>query len=157
MGEENKGSDQEGGGPKGNVSLEVEIGGEKKTVTAEDYVNLVNMQEGATKKSEAAAAAIKAAERYGVSVKDFVEHAEGTMGAFTTLVDQGVIDNTGKVITKQELDDLSKKDDGIVSKDDVPLTGILKKIDTASKALEGIEGRIESVEKDQLRILHRDI
>ncbi len=152
-------SGQEDKGQKGNAVLEVEIGGEVKKVTAEDYTNLVNMQKGATDKSEAAAAAIKAAERYGVSVKDFVEHAEGTMGAFTTLVDQGVIDNTGKVISSEGMGDTSEgSEDSEGDGGQAPeLTGMLKKLSTATKALENIEGRMESVEKDQLRILHRDI
>jgi len=144
---------------QGNTGLEIEVDGEKKTVTAEDYMNLVNIQKSATTKFQSAAAAVQAAERYGVSVEDFINHAEGTMGAFSELVNQGIIDATGKVVEKKSSSDDNDPNKGgpDLSKVTPEVVSLLKKVDLVSSAIEEINKRTEGLERDQLRILQRDI
>lgn len=91
--------------PEGNsdqppTSLTVKIGEEDKTFTVEDIVNLQAQQASATQASQAAAAAIQAAERYGVDTPTYVAEAESSFAIVQDLLQAGIIDDKGKPVTQ---------------------------------------------------------
>lgn len=152
-----------GGDPKpsdGNATLKVDVNGEAKTVTADDVKNLFEMQSSATVNLQKAAAAIKAAEKYNVSVEDFIQHAEGTMGAFAQLVDQGIINERGELITKSPGVTTPAGEEPKLNLDgikDPTVAALVKKVDTVMSAIDKIGKVTSGLEKDNLRLLEREI
>jgi len=82
-------------------SIVVKVGEEDKTFTAEDVSNLLAQQASATQKSQEVAGITQAAERYGVSVDELLENAEGSFTLMNTLIDKGIIDEQGNIVEKK--------------------------------------------------------
>jgi hypothetical protein len=76
----------------------LDVDGESRTFTAADVQNLLNQQASATQKSQQAKAILDSAERYGLSVDDYLANAEGSFNVMTKLLDQGIIDEKGNVV-----------------------------------------------------------
>jgi len=145
------------GDPQGgadNAGVEIEVNGEKKVLTAEQVTNLLGQNASMEKKLESAAAALKAAEKYEVTVPEMLQSMEGSFATMTKLVDAGVIDKQGNLINKEpeKTDPDPKGDPNVDPKANVDLAGMTKKFDTVAKAMEDIVGRIDGIERDQGRL-----
>ena len=72
-----------------------------KAYTPEDVTKLINSQATATQAMQEVAEIKAAAEKYGIDPKTFVEQAEGSFSVMSSLMDQGVIDNKGTLLRKE--------------------------------------------------------
>jgi len=88
------------GDGKEDQKVVMEIDGEEKTFTADDITNLLAQGAASTQKSQQVAGILQAAERYGVSVEQYLQNAEGTFGVMSKLMDEGIIDEKGTIIQK---------------------------------------------------------
>jgi len=102
---------------------------------------------------------LKMAERYGVTPTDMVGHMENTFAAFTKLIDEGIIDAQGNLVSKGEPKVL------VVPKSPAPgeptsepsdphVKALLKKLEVIETALGGVAKKTENLESSQYRILH---
>lgn len=92
--------DQEGSGTSDQTkpaALEIE----GKTYSQEDLTNLVKQHGEITQKSQLASKALTAAERYQVDVDTYVQNAEASFALMNQLIQEGVIDESGKIIKKE--------------------------------------------------------
>ena len=142
--------------PEKPVSLTIEIDGKEETVTAEDVVNLRAQQASATQKTQQVAAVIQAAEKFGMSPEDYVAQAEGAFGVMGTLMQDGVIDNTGQLLTKKVLD---VKPDGIppVIKPPEAQAELEERLENLEKVLKTIPGEFEALRQDQTYVIRADL
>lgn len=113
----NKGGSQNGsqqGGKDGNNSdkITVRIGEESKTLTADDVKGLLEKEASVTQKAQSVAEVMKAADRYGLTPEEFLLQSEGAFRTMANLMDHGVIDKTGKIITESKPKDEGAKNRG---------------------------------------------
>ncbi len=145
------------------ASIEIELeGGEKKTMSAEDVGNLYAQQAGATKATQTAAEVVAAAKKYNLSVEDYVSHAEGAFAIGAKLVEDGIIDEQGEIIEKKKPEPGKKitvapKLDEQVAGLDAETIANLKTLGTVTKALEGVNERMGSLEEDQASLIRGNL
>jgi len=138
-----------------NAGVEIEVNGEKKFFKPDDITNLLGRSVEMEKKLESAAAALKAAEKYEVSVPEMLQSMEGSFAAMSNLVEAGVIDKQGNLIQKEEKEpDPSLREDPNKdpSKQSLDVTGVSRQLETVNKAMQSIVGRLDNVERDQGRL-----
>lgn len=124
----------------------------EKEYTAKDVENLLARETSLTQESQKVAALRNAAEKYGVSVEDYVTNADGALGIAAQLIEDGVIDNRGKLIKKEEKPDKDHVDPLTIghqqaqSKEDGRLAGLIKAVEEQNKT-------IEELRKDNTNVL----
>lgn len=139
-----------------NDKITVKVGEEEKTFTATDITNLINQSSEATQKAQQTAAIVQAAERYGVSVDQLLQNAEGSFGVMSKLMDAGIIDERGEIIEKRA-GDPPKGDDPLKNlfnqpSGDPPVAGT-KQLEVAMKGLmEPLTKQIETLTETTSRL-----
>jgi hypothetical protein len=91
--------DGSGGSSGKSTPAPIEIEGKQYTV--DDIKNIVAQQGSATKAAQDAAAALTAAQRYGVDVGSYVQQSEASFALMQDLIAKGIIDESGKLIEKK--------------------------------------------------------
>jgi len=144
----------EGGESTGTKSISVEVDGEAKEFSAEDVGNLLAQQASATQKTQVAAPIIKAAERYGVSVEDYLHNSEGSLALMNELVDKGVIDEHGTIL-KKDPEPSPKPDLNLQKKEgETPPEGFEKKLAIALKATtDPLMEKMSKLESDNILLM----
>jgi hypothetical protein len=88
--------DESGSGQSNQTTpAPIEIDG--KSYTVDDIKNVLTQQAEVTQKSQLASKALTAAERYQVDVDTYVQNAEASFALMNELIQQGVIDESGKI------------------------------------------------------------
>jgi hypothetical protein len=158
-------ADNDGGGEEKNVSptnaTELKIG--DKVVTAKDVENLLNQQASLTQESQKVAALRSVADKYGVNIDTYVKNAEGAIAIASKLMEEGVLDEHGNLVKKEEGKQLGVGDGNRLNLDghqkteikpDPRMDGLVKAIDEINKKLTTRDKDITSVMKLGLK---RDI
>lgn len=155
--------DKASGGEKTETSstnaTEIKIG--DKVIPVKDIENLLSQQAAMTQESQKIAALRNTADKYGVSVEDYVRNAEGAIAITAKLMEDGTLDEHGNLVRGE----VKKMDDTHVSplnvqaqhtevKADPRLDGLVKAVDELSKKLVDRDKDITSVMKLGLK---RDI
>lgn len=117
-----------------------------KVYTAKDVENLVNREAALTQESQKVAVLRNAAEKYNVSVEDYVKNAEGAFGVTTRLMETGVIDEKGQLIKDQpdgkDKNNPTFKGDGQGDGENQVIAD--SRIDTVLSALSDINKRLDN-------------
>lgn len=144
--------------PSKDMVIELEIDGEKKTFSPEDVTNLLAQQAGATKATQAAAAIVDAAKKYNMTPEEYVGHSEGAFSTLTKLNEDGIVDETGKIVTKKEPEgDPDKVIPKTTPADKTIASAKLRELETTVKGLAGITDRVSAVEEDVAGVLRGGI
>jgi len=132
-------------------TITVKVGDEEKTFTPEDVTNLLAQQAEATKKSQQVTPLLDMAARYGVSVEDLATNAEGTFGLMSKLIDEGIINDKGEIITKTPGTPPDPMVPPVVP--GTPAPGGTKQLEVAMKALiDPLATKLESIEESNIRL-----
>jgi hypothetical protein len=107
---------QAGSDPKGTQQIEID----GKVYTPEVIKTLVGESAAATQKSQQAQKILDAAQTYGVSADEFLQHAEGAIAVISNLQTKGLINEKGEIV-------LPTKETKPDTKDDDPFASILTK------------------------------
>ncbi len=142
------------GQSKDSPKIIIEVDGEKKTFNAEGVKNLLAQQASATQKTQEVVAIKTAAEKYGLSPEEYVDHSEGAFATVADLMQDGILDKEGKRVEKKKEDVKTEKVDPLkVAGPKVDS----KELDVVTKALEQIEKRTRAVEEDQMNLMRRNL
>lgn len=90
--------DDKGGSPPSTTPIEID----GKQYTIDDVKNLMAQQAEVTQRAQSASKALGAAERYQVDVDTYVQNAEASFALMNELIEKGVIDQSGKLVTKEK-------------------------------------------------------
>lgn len=150
-------SGSENGQQTGNLNqkIEVEINGEKKTLTVEEVKVLAGKVGELERAKEGYAPFAKVLLQYGVDVNDYLRNSEASFAVVNQLIEKGIIDDQGNVLEKKAEED--NKGNIIKQDDSQRNTSGGKATKTILDALTKIAGRIESLEEGQSGIYRRNI
>ena len=143
--------------PEETPKLVIEIDGESKEFTPDDVTNLVKQQASATQKTQAVASVLQACDKYGVDPDTYLNQAEGAFSVVTNLINEGIIDNEGKLV-KKEPDPKPK----VEPPPDTPLkvgadAATAKALEAIASKIDTIGSRIEKVEEGHSSLLQISI
>ena len=145
------------GDDKDDQKLTFEIDGEEKTFTPEDVQNLLSQQASATQKTQTVAEVLQAAERYGVSVDQYMQNAEGSFGVMTKLMDAGIIDDKGNILEKQGPAPIETPPGGSTPPGGLPTPPVAKGdkvFETAMKAMvDPLVDRLDRLSQDNVTLM----
>lgn len=151
MADDDGGSSSEGNEPTDKIVMDVD--GESKEFSAEDITNLLEQQANATQGLQETAAVRDAAAKYGVTVENFLERANESFGTVLSLIDKGVINDTGEIVPQKELDKPTKLNlPGAQVLDEKAL----KNLDLVAKGLTSLETvtkRLDEVQTDNATLM----
>ena len=153
-----------------------------KTYGVKDVENLIAMQKSATEKTQTVAEILGAAEKYKISPAEYLSQSEGAFAVISQLIDEGVIDQQGKLVKKtgsdegqgtKSVEELIASLQGTAKLDgqgeptsEDKMLGVINKAlksfeDGISKRLEGIENtqsdQIRLNVQDRLKLKHKDL
>lgn len=156
MAEDGKGGDP--GDSTGTAAqIKIEVDGGEKVLTTDDVQNLVNQASSVATNSQKVANILKTVERYETDPDTYLQNAESAFAVMNLLMDKGIIDNKGELITKVET---STEDD---DKKKLQIPGAEgtseKTADIVMKALapnlEKLGERLDGLERGQSGLLRR--
>lgn len=95
-----EGGNQGAGGDQGSGDQKIKVG--EKEYTPEDIQGLLSQTSQATAALQRLSVVEQAAARYGLSVEDYVKQADGGLSVVGDLLERGVIDQEGNLVTRKQ-------------------------------------------------------
>jgi hypothetical protein len=139
------------------ASITVDIDGQPVTKSAEDIQNLIAQQASATQKTQQVAAILQTAEKYGLSPEDLVQQADGAFAVMSDLIEKGIIDNKGTIITKKADPAAPIQADPNLASLPRDQTGLATRLELIEKSLAMLPGRLDTIERDQTHMIRMDL
>ena len=162
------GSPEVGDGPgAGNpTQIEITVGGETKVFSAEEVATAVGKAGSLDTMNEQFAGFKKVLAQYEINPEEYLRNSEASFALMNQLIEQGVIDEQGKVVEKKPGDGLPIKpvvpplagDDGKVTKSQQIILDALTKVGERMEKLEDGQSNIyrRNIERD-VKAIHSNL
>jgi len=149
------GQDGGAGNQGAGDSITVNIGGEAKQFTPAEIATALDRAGNLERTVEQLSGFSKVLTQYGVTPDEYLRNSEASFALANSLIQQGIIDESGTVIGKTPVaGDLPPK---------IPIipggmeTGTIKKLQTIEKALLALGNKMESLEDGQSGLYRRNV
>jgi hypothetical protein len=148
-----QGGQGDDGGAAGD-SIQITVGGEKKSFTPEQIAQSLEKAGNLEKTVESLTGFQKVLTQYGVTPDEYLRNSEAAFAMANSLIEQGIIDQDGNVIKKKAEEPKPKPTPGF----GFPSGGEGdKKLDTVMKALTQISNKVKDLDENQTLLYRRNI
>jgi len=150
------GSSDPGAGDSNQIK--VDIGGQEKVLTADEVKTLVEKGTRLEQTVGKLSGFQKVLERYGnISPDEYISNSEAALALANSLIEKGIIDETGNIIEKKSTDKEKERSKGLFSDFSAEDSGVTKQMATIVKALSKVTNKIDALEDSQSKIFRRNI
>ena len=153
---DNGGRGGDPGDPGAGDSITITIGGEEKTLTPAEITTAMEKAGNAEQTIQSLSGFQKVLTQYGIGAEEYLKNSEASFALANSLIAQGIIDEQGNIVEKKPAED--DKPPIIPSIPGAVLdAGLTKQLDTISKALLTLGGKIETIEDGQSGLYRRNV